>query len=83
MHRLPCRLVVLDPGRHALAKPSHHVGGLVSLGQHTLPIAEVNLWLGRARSGEPLVTGLHADAQPNLLLMLRGRKRALLVPPVA
>merc|ERR1719473_2039390 len=35
------RLVVLDPGRHALAKPSHHVGGLVSLGQHTLPIAEV------------------------------------------
>ena len=35
------RLVVLDPGRHVLSKPSHHVGGLVSLGQHTLPIAEV------------------------------------------
>jgi len=35
------RLVVLEPGRHALDKPAHHVSGVISLGQHTLPIAEV------------------------------------------
>lgn len=56
-------------------------------------LGEANLWLGgiggvasqrRAGSGprrREMTTDLHSDGRPNLLVALRGRKRALLVPP--
>ena len=44
-------------------------------------VSEVNLWLGGAREGAPITTEVHRDAQANLILMAKGRKSALLIPP--
>jgi hypothetical protein len=41
-----------------------------------VPLAEVNLWLGGSAHSD-----LHIDRRPNVLTVLRGRKRVLLVSP--
>ena len=46
-----------------------------------LPVGDANLWLGGAKEGKPIRTDLHKDARPNLLHMLQGRKRVLVLPP--
>ena len=58
-----------------------HPPRLRSVGQRVLPLAEANLWLGAAPSHAPIRTDLHKDARPNILVVLRGRKRVLMVPP--
>ena len=64
--------------RHLIIPRLRLVDGAVEL-----PLGEVNLWLGKARRGAPIRTDLHTDARPNLIALLHGRKRALLLPPGA
>ena len=51
------------------------------LGGKSVPLTQANLWLGSNTPGQPLLTGLHKDAQPNLVAMIAGRKQVFVVPP--
>ena len=79
MH-MPSLLAELTPP--PLPRPAAGGGGGASASggggaATTMQLGDAFLWLG----GGGTRTGLHTDARPNLLAMLSGSKRIILVPP--
>jgi tetratricopeptide (TPR) repeat protein len=71
------RLDLFAPGLLKRLRPPR----LRTVGERTLPMGEANLWLGGTAGRLPVLTDLHKDARPNVLAVLRGTKRVLLLPP--
>ena len=70
---LPAMLRLLDPPLLRWSTDAQEQGSDGS----ALPLQEANLWLGH----EQTLSDLHFDRRPNVLAVLSGRRRVLMVPP--